>query len=252
MDENSPDEPQIVVAQIPNLNQRMLAITNDAKRQKPDKKVAAARINYDYISHNAVTELIQPLLVKHGVDACPALQNVVRDQYDVAAYKADDPPTIKNRLTVYFDIKFVNVDDPKDFEMIPWIAEAVGNDDKQLGIAVSAGIRQCYQKRFKLRSGDPDIEEGNVGNDNKEKGGTGTKEKYEPRKEETSGKPRLVSVKQVTFFNQLVEKHGWSEIDVDMEIHSKFGVDNAAQFAMSDFQEVVKILEAGPKADIPF
>ena len=84
-----------------------------------------------------------------------------------------------------------------------------------------------------------------------------TKGKYEPRKEDKNTKikvsgVRLVSVKQVTLFNDLVEEKGWDDLALDHEVYAKFGIDNAAKFAMADFPEVVKILEAGPQADIPF
>lgn len=86
----------------------------------------------------------------------------------------------------------------------------------------------------------------------KKKGEKETPGKYEPRKEEKSEDVRLVSVKQVTFFNQLVEKHGWGDLPLQHEVYAKFGVDMATQFSMAEFSEVVTILEAGPSDDIPF
>lgn len=254
-----------------NLHQRMLAVTRDCKKAKEDGKVRGGKISYDFTSHNAVTELVQPVLVLHGVDASPVLLRLERDIFEVQAYKAGDPPFIKNRSTVYFQIRYVNVDDPKDVEVQDWFAESIGNDDKQVGIAISAGIRQAYQKRFKLRSGDPDIEDGdnehdktwknplkkvdkNPAKDQKEK-------KPEQKRKDSGGEPfdakthnrLLLSAGKKSMFTALVEKYDWHSLELVEQIFSGYGVDTTDELFDSDWTEIKAKLEKGPQAtDIPF
>lgn len=233
-----------------NLHQRMLAITADCQKKKADSRVSAGKLNYDYTSHNAVTELIQPLLVKHGVDAMPCLRRVERERYTEIVY---DKEVIKSRVTVFFDILFFNVDDPEDQEAVPWIADAMGNTDKVLGIAVSAGIRQCYQKRFKLRTGDPDLEESDNAKGNEKKKNVESQIENKPVRinEPENGNVKLCTKKQETFIVSQAKKFKWDDMDLH-DLYSEYGVNGPSEFAFDDVNEVLAKIQTGPKADIPF
>jgi len=233
-----------------NLHQRMLAVTAGAKKQLHDASVESTKINYEYTSHNAVTDLLQPLFVEHGVDTSPAICKIERDVYEVHAYGKVES---KNRITIYFDIRFVNVEDPKDIEIMPWAAEAVGNDDKQLGIAVSAGVRQAYQKRFKLRSGDPDIEESDNRNDHEQSIGS---KKFTPKIEAKKAPPqkdgvKLILKKDVTEFYGISKDKGWKYPDL-LELYSQYGIEGPKEIAKDNYKEIIEKLENGPPEDIPF
>ena len=258
----STNNEQIDLPDMMNLHQRMLAITGDCQKRKADAKVAAGKLNYDYTSHNAVTELIQPLLVKHGVDAMPCLRSVERAQITERGY--DGKEITKNRITVFFDILFFNVDDPEDQEAVSWFADAMGNSDKILGIAVSAGIRQCYQKRFKLRTGDPDLEE----SDNEDKKDKRKNKRFikpekevEEKRKNSEGEPfdakthnrKLLSPGRITLFNALVQKYDWHSLELIEQVFSGYGVDTTEELFDSDWIKIKNILEKGPQmTDIPF
>jgi len=245
-----------------NLHQRMLAITRDCQKTKADSKVMAGKLNYLYTSHNAVTELIQPLLVKHGVDSMPCMRKVERAQISERGY--DGKEITKNRITVFFDILFFNVDDPEDQEAVPWFSDAMGNSDKILGIAVSAGIRQCYQKRFKIRTGDPDLEESdNEDPQDKRKNKRSKKpaKEAEEKRKNSEGKPfdaqthnrKLLSPGRVTIFNALVQKYDWHSLELIEQIFSIYGVDTTEELFDSDWLTIKNKLEKGPQmTDIPF
>jgi len=234
--------------EFPNLHQRMLNITRDCQKKKSDKKALAGKFSYDYTSHNAVTDLIQPLLVLHGVDAMPCLRKVEREK--ITEFDYNHKEVIKNRTTVYFDILFFNVDDPEDQEAVPWFSEAIGNNDKVLGIAVSAGIRQCYQKRFKLRTDDPDLEENEIPTGNEK-----TK-KTEPPKENNAPKGnkdemKLATPKQIGFIKGQAKRFKWDDIDLH-HLYSEYKVNGPEELAFASVNEILDKLKAGPPADIPF
>lgn len=243
---DNPDRRLMLEQKFPNLHQRMLNITRDCQKKKSDKKALAGKFSYDYTSHNAVTDLIQPLLVLHGVDAMPCLRKVEREQ--ITEFDYNHKEVIKNRTTVYFDILFFNVDDPEDQEAVPWFAEAIGNNDKVLGIAVSAGIRQCYQKRFKLRTDDPDLEEkGNEPENEKTKKTEAPKENKEERKNEI----KMATPKQVTFIKGQAKRFKWDDIDLH-HLYAEYKVDGPEDLAFASVNEILDKLKAGPPADIPF
>ena len=84
-----------------NLHQRLHAVMRD---MEPLSKTAKANgLKFDYISHDSVTEAVRPLLVEHGVSLLTSVEQL--DQYG-------------NRTTATVVMVFVNIDDPKDREVV--------------------------------------------------------------------------------------------------------------------------------------
>jgi len=170
-------------------------------------------------------------------------------------------PLAKNELAV-IQINSGTADKPSLITMMvhssgEWVRGELFMKQEKPG-AQALGSILTYARRYSLSGmvGVCPIEGSSDGDDDGD-GGTKrpdkkTAAKETPGKEETSDNVRLVSVKQVTFFNKLVEKHGWGDLPLQHEVYAKFGVDMATQFSMAEFSEVVTILEAGPGDDIPF
>lgn len=222
----------------PNIHQRMLAITADVKKHKEDGRVRAAKINYEYTSHNAVTEMLEPLFVKHGVNVVPSFIS----SEDIMIKCGDGME--KRIVKIEMSIDFVNVDNPGDNVPIKWISEAYGATDKAHGIAVSAGIRQCFQKTFKLVTGDPDIEESDNDVTDKE---ASQEKKTSDNGQSISKHEMTITDNQIYHFEKITKKYNWSEDSV-IGLYENYGVDHHSKFRRIDFNNILATLEQGPNA----
>ena len=179
-------------------------------------------------------------------------------------------PLAKNELAV-IQINSGSAEKPSLITLLvhssgEWIRSELFMKQEKPG-AQALGSILTYARRYSLSGmvGVCPIEGSSDGDDDGEGGTkrTGKKTGKEEKKQDNSRKEdkntkievsgvRLVGIKQVTHFNDLVEQKGWGDLALQHEVYAKFGVDIATQFAMADFPEVVTILEAGPKDDIPF
>jgi len=120
-----------------NIYQRIHAVMKKVDYvQKEEKK---SGIQYRFVSHDAVTAAVRPLLVEEGVVYFP--QNL--------AYKQDG-----NRTEVTLDLHFVNTDNPEDKLVVPSFGFGIDNQDKGPGKAVSYAIKYALLKTFGLETGD--------------------------------------------------------------------------------------------------
>jgi len=127
-----------------NIYQRILAVMAELSYvQKGDKTV---NNQYRFVGHDAVSEAIHPMLVKHGIAMIPS----------VSSWKQDG-----NRTEADVTVSFVNVDKPEDRFEIKTFGFGVDPQDKGPGKAVSYATKYAVLKTFVLETGD-DPEKDNI------------------------------------------------------------------------------------------
>ena len=127
-----------------NIYQRLHAVMRAVSYvKKEDKKV---NNQYNFASHDGVTAAVRPHLVDNGVMAVPQNLKVRQDG---------------NRTEAYFDLRFVNIDDPEDFIDVPTFGYGIDPQDKGAGKALSYGVKYALLKALSLETGD-DPERDNI------------------------------------------------------------------------------------------
>ncbi len=124
-----------------NIHQKLHAVMAEAgKVVKEDKKVNNL---YKFVSHDAVTDMIRPLLVKHGVLAIPS----------IIAHSQDGNTTSCNVA-----ITFTNIDNPSESVSISSFGYGCDGQDKGPGKSFSYAVKMGYLKMFALGTGEKDNE----------------------------------------------------------------------------------------------
>jgi len=127
-----------------NIYQRILAVMESVNYiQKSDKKV---NNQYSFASHDEVSRVLHPELVKHSIVVVPS----------IAGWKQDG-----NRTEVDVDVAFVNADKPEDRFVVRTLGFGVDSQDKGPGKAVSYATKYAMLKTFVLETGD-DPERDNI------------------------------------------------------------------------------------------
>ena len=127
-----------------NIYQRVLAVMSELSYvQKGDKTV---NNQYRFVGHDAVSEAIHPMLVKHGIAMIPS----------VSGWKQDG-----NRTEVDVTVSFINADKPEDRFEVQTFGFGVDQQDKGPGKAVSYATKYAVLKTFVLETGD-DPEKDNI------------------------------------------------------------------------------------------
>lgn len=138
--------PEITVEEIKTFNvfQRLHAIMTELRPLVHDKTVKLrGNDGYKYISHDAVSLAVRPLLSKYRVMVMPSIEQ-----------RQDNT----NRCELTVQVAFINIDDPKDLHVIQSVGYGVDPSDKGPGKAFSYAMKYAYLKAFCLNAGD-DIEQ---------------------------------------------------------------------------------------------
>jgi len=126
-----------------NIHQKLFGIMSELGPVEKDKHVEIkGKVAYEYTSHDAVTAHIRSLFIKYRVLPHPT----------VADHKNDG-----NRVELFIDLTFINVDDPQDKLTVKTIGYGCDPSDKGPGKAFSYATKIAYLKQFMLNAGD-DIE----------------------------------------------------------------------------------------------
>lgn len=104
--------------------------------QKGSNKVNG---QYTFVSHDAVTAKVHPLLVKYRIVVVPTVEEVKQDH---------------NRTEVKLAVSFINGDDPKDSFTVRFPGYGIDSGDKGPGKAVSYAYKYALLKVFSLETGD--------------------------------------------------------------------------------------------------
>lgn len=132
--------------QIKNIYQRINAVMQEVDYiQKGEKKVAG---QYRFVSHDQVTAALHAPMTKNGIVCTSSIIEMKQDG---------------NRTEVKLEVRFVNIDEPKDnFSVIYW-GYGIDTSDKGIGKAVSYAFKYALLKTFCLETGDdPDQDQVSV------------------------------------------------------------------------------------------
>lgn len=121
-----------------NIAQRInaaMAEVDYVQKQKPKDQ----GMKYTYVSHDAVTAKVRPILQGHGVVYYPRDLTVTQSG---------------NRTEAVFNVRFENMDDRSDFIDVATLGYGVDNQDKGPGKAISYGVKYALLKVLGLETGD--------------------------------------------------------------------------------------------------
>lgn len=121
-----------------NIAQRINAAMAEVEyiqKQKPKDQ----GMKYTYVSHDAVTAKVRPILQGHGVVYYPRDLQVTQNG---------------NRTEAVFVVRFENIDDRTDFIDVATFGYGVDNQDKGPGKAMSYGVKYALLKVLGLETGD--------------------------------------------------------------------------------------------------
>jgi hypothetical protein len=130
------------VTSTPNILQRLNAVMQEVDYiQREEKK----GMSYKIVSHDKVTALVRPALVKHGIVYWPSAFNIHQDG---------------NRTQLHCKVIFANMDDRSDFIEVDSLGHGIDNQDKGPGKAISYAVKYALLKALGLETGDdPDLDQ---------------------------------------------------------------------------------------------
>ena len=120
-----------------NIAQRLNAVMAEVEYVQKEKPKSG--MQYSYVSHDAVTKLVRPILQAHGVIYYPRNLQVSQNG---------------NRTEAIFVVRFENIDDRTDYIDVETIGYGVDNQDKGPGKAMSYGVKYALLKALGLETGD--------------------------------------------------------------------------------------------------
>ncbi len=126
-----------------NVHQRLAAAMGEVSYiQKDDIKPG---MKYRVVTHDKVTALVRPALLKHGI----------------VYYPVDLKHTQEgNRTEVALTVRFVNIDNPADHFDVPSLGFGLDSQDKGPGKAISYSVKYALLKAMGLETGDdPDLDQ---------------------------------------------------------------------------------------------
>lgn len=125
-----------------NIFQRLANVMHDVTYIQKDKKQG---MRYSIVSHDVVTAKVRPAMLKHGIVYHPCAINHYQNG---------------NRTEVQLDVKFVNIDNPSEFIIVPSLGYGIDEQDKGPGKAISYAVKYALLKALGLETGDdPDYDQ---------------------------------------------------------------------------------------------
>lgn len=132
----------------PNIYQRISAIQKEVTTVAKDADVQGS---YTAVTHDAVTRMLRPLMVKHGVVSVIAPQDFSVVKTGVMWGKRE-----LMQIQAYFSVTYRNVDNPDDC-VVMWVhAFADDNGDKGPGKVMSYAQKYADLKMFRIATGEDD------------------------------------------------------------------------------------------------
>lgn len=139
-----------------NIHQRINAVMGEVDYIKKGKLIKVGGGSYSVTGHDAVTALVHPLLVKHGINILPTFNKMEAEMILVKKY---DKVSEMHRVRVDASFKWVNIDKPEDFIEQSWSGYGCDSSDKGPGMAISYIQRYIVLKTLHIETGEKDIEE---------------------------------------------------------------------------------------------
>ena len=132
-----------------NIFQRLNEVRKAVDYLQKDKEVGG---KYMAVTHDAVTALIRPRLVEHGVLTVP---NLMKSQViNTVMTTKGGIPIIRYEAT--YRIAFVNCDAPEEQVTVEMESHALDEGDKAPGKALSYAVKYAELKLFNIETGEDD------------------------------------------------------------------------------------------------
>ena len=131
-----------------NIHQRLNEIRKAVAYVRKDKKVEG----YWAITHDMVTAEVRPYMIEHGVNL--VLRQITGEIQDTG--KATQKGTPITRYVAFYEIDFVNIDDPEDKIMTSIGSVAEDHGDKAPGKCASYAVKTAMLKTFNIETGEGD------------------------------------------------------------------------------------------------
>lgn len=136
-----------------NIYQKLQAVMKEVAYVKKDKEVdAGGGGKYSAVTHDMVTAMVRQHFVTQGIIVVPRLTH--GEVKDTGRQTRGGNPIL--RFEGFYDVSFVNTDDPNDFVTVPVCAHAEDQGDKAPGKALSYATKGAILKVLMLESGDDD------------------------------------------------------------------------------------------------
>jgi len=129
---------------------------------KKTSTVGFGHNSYTAITHDHVTESLQPLCVKYGIVLEPSMTETEISMYEVKNKKGETSNRYEARTTAC--IRVINIDNPDETTSVSAMAHGFDSQDKAPGKAYSMAVKYCYLKLFMLASGDREEDRAEVAN----------------------------------------------------------------------------------------
>jgi len=142
-----------------NLYQRINEVKKEVGHVVKDVTVGAGRNSYKAVSHDAVLKAVNDLMIKHGVISIvnQVKTKLVREAYQALDYKSNSMVTkYRSITTAKVKVKFVNMDEPSEYDFVEGIGQGDDPSDKGAGKAYSYAVKYAYLKLFGLATGEND------------------------------------------------------------------------------------------------
>ncbi len=133
-----------------NLYQRINEVRKAVEYVQKNKAVSTGGGSYKAVTHDEVTGIIRKHLVEYGIVCVPSLFS----SQVVIPLGKDGNPSNMIRYEATYDIRFVNIEDPKDDLTIRIEAHAMDNQDKAPGKAISYAKKYAALKLFEIETGE--------------------------------------------------------------------------------------------------
>lgn len=137
-----------------NIYQRINAVMKDVQYVQKDSQVTGGGANYKAVTHDQLVSVIRSSLVKHGI----VLEvKQTKGEFLVMRDVNATPQPIKMGLySGWYDVQFVNMDNPEERTIITVEAHAADNGDKAPGKALTYAVKSAIIKQFVLETGEND------------------------------------------------------------------------------------------------
>lgn len=202
-----------------NIHQRILAIMEEVDHIAKEDKLVNKQ--YSYVSHDAVTKVLHPQFVKHGVTVLP---NVIDKKHD------------GNRCELTVEFIFVNADDPTDRTTATTVGYGIDSQDKGPGKALSYAMKTALLKVFVLEAGEPDNERDITTEHKASKNG-----KQTPAPAGLPTNP--IAKSNIDMLVRVAKRAGVTAGELDSYLYDNFKIDKAEDVTVDKFSEILADLK---------
>lgn len=136
-----------------NIYQRINAVMQEVDYVKKDRAVSGGGANYKAVTHDQAVSVIRASLVKQGI----VIEPKQREGSFLQMRDLNLPQPVKMGLySGFYDVHFVNMDNPEDRTVVSVEAHANDNGDKAPGKAMTYAVKTAILKQFTLETGEDD------------------------------------------------------------------------------------------------